>query len=655
MLAAIGITVPVGLTLLINPHNATVLGAGALASMGALVGSVMDTGSAGAERVRKIALVTAAASVGFALGTLVYGHSALTLLAVIAATLVSGLSGSIGPVTSKAGLYFLMYAVTAANADFGLHSPWLAPLLFFAGALWRLCLTAVSAALIGVTLSPERRVVAQVYKALATQLQAQAGAAANGAGVKLTTALDDAYDTLVASRTHIAARDTRWQDLVTILNTSAPVVDAAIAMATKQVTPEKDAIVFLRGIALWIADPKAALPELAEPPVADSASAEARALRAALERVNRVATQISASDSERSEQLVDLDLPATQSFADLLHRMERPLSAGAETWRFVGRLVLCMAIAQGLSLALHLDRPYLVMLTVAQVMKPDFGSIFARAVQRGFGTLIGVAVAALTISMLPLGGWQILVILLLAALVPITMPRNFGLYSAITTSLAVLLVEIHAGASSGLVDSRLLDTVLGCAIVLLIGYLPWPATWRAPRHLAANVAGLVRSVARYAGIALVDSAGQGSAAASSEERAAAARRATYRQLSDMRTLVARSLSEPRTADAAATWMLEIAALERVTDAITAAATTEAASAVAINRRDAERAQAALMELAGAIDAGQAPRPLTAATAGPLALLDDEISSAREAASAWSMHRRRQRRGVRSRRESGAEH
>ncbi|MGL3150102.1 FUSC family protein [Microbacterium sp. A82] len=645
-LAAVGVTVPVGLSLLIDPRDATVIGAGALASMGALVGSVMDTGAAGAERVRRITLVTAAASIGFALGVLVYGHSVFTLVAVILATLISALSGAIGPVASKAGLYFLVYAVTAANADFGLDPAWQAPLIFLAGGLWRLCLTAVSAALIGVRLSPERRAIAQVYTALAAQLAAQSEAAASTAGLKLTNALDDAYDTLVASRTNITERDIRWQELVTILNASAPAVDAAIAVAAKQVVAPKETITYLRGVAAWIADARHPLPEL---PVTHSAGAEVVALRMALERVDRAVAQFSAAGSGRAEQLVAPDLPARQTFADLVHRVERPLSAGAETWRFAGRLVLCMAIAQGVSIALHLDRPYLVMLAVAQAMKPDFGSIFARAVQRGFGTMIGVAIAALTISLVPHGGWQILVILPLAALIPIAMPRNFGLFSAIMTSLAVLLVELHAGASAGLVSSRLMDTVLGCAIVLLIGYLPWPATWRAPRNLAKNVAGLARSIAQYAGIALEDQVTDSDA-----QRAAAARRALYRQIADMRTLVARSLSEPRIADAASAWMLEIAALERVTDAITAAATTQIASSTTVDRQATERAQAALRELADAIEAGRAPQTVEPSGSGPLALMDDEISSARAAASAWSTRNARSRKRVHLRREAGTE-
>lgn len=54
--------------------------------------------------------------------------------------------------------------------------------------------------------------------------------------------------------------------------------------------------------------------------------------------------------------------------------------------------------------------------------------------------------------------------MILAALIPIAMPRNDGLYSVVTTPLAVILVEVHAGASPALVESRVLDTVLGCAL-----------------------------------------------------------------------------------------------------------------------------------------------------------------------------------------------
>ena len=47
------------------------------------------------------------------------------------------------------------------------------------------------------------------------------------------------------------------------------------------------------------------------------------------------------------------------------------------------------------------QRPYWVLLTVAIVLKPDFGSVFTRAVQRGAGTLLGVLIGSALLALSP--------------------------------------------------------------------------------------------------------------------------------------------------------------------------------------------------------------------------------------------------------------
>jgi uncharacterized membrane protein YccC len=54
----------------------------------------------------------------------------------------------------------------------------------------------------------------------------------------------------------------------------------------------------------------------------------------------------------------------------------------------------CMGVAGVVSEVLPLQRSYWVPLTVAIVLKPDYGSVFARAVQRGIGTMVGAVVGS---------------------------------------------------------------------------------------------------------------------------------------------------------------------------------------------------------------------------------------------------------------------
>lgn len=624
-----GITAPVALSLAFAPHDDALIGAGALASMGALAASVMDVGVAGIERVHRMAFVSVVATIGFAIGTAVHGHAVLTFVAVIVAGFLSGLSGAISATASKSAIYFLMFVVMAANTEFGLASAWTAPLVFFIGATWRVLLTVLAAAYEGRAFAPERTAVARVYSAIVDQLVAHGVADREKAGTALTRALDDAYDVLIAARTELAAHDHRWQSLVAVLNASAPVVDATIAAAEDRVAVSPDILASLRSVAAWVADPARPVPRV--PPPLTGGGTD-RALAEAVRQVSRVIDGLGVGTDAGGG--ADASLPGKPSIASRLRSARRALTSGTELWGSILRLILCLAVAQGLCIIWQLDRPYLVMLTVAQVMKPDFGSIFGRAVQRGAGTLIGVAIGSLAVAVVPRGEWQILVVLILAAGIPIVMPRNYGLFSIVTTPLAVVLVELHVSDSAGLLDARLLDTLLGCAIVLVLGYLPWPQTWHAPRHLAAQVAVIARSIAAYADLAL---------RRPDDPNRIRMRREVYRRISDLRTTVAQSLAEPPPiSTATASWLPEISALERVVDAITAASTDAVSSGRRPAGGEADGVCAALSDLADAAASGRRPtQPET--VPGVSGALAAELAAARATLLAQQRGAQRRRR------------
>ena len=97
-----------------------------------------------------------------------------------------------------------------------------------------------------------------------------------------------------------------------------------------------------------------------------------------------------------------------------------------------------------MSEVLPLQRSYWVTLTVAIVLKPDLGSVFARAVQRGLGTIVGVLLGAAILAVVPYG-WLLLVpAAVLAALLPYGRIRNYGLMLTFLTPLIVLLLDLPA-------------------------------------------------------------------------------------------------------------------------------------------------------------------------------------------------------------------
>ena len=108
------------------------------------------------------------------------------------------------------------------------------------------------------------------------------------------------------------------------------------------------------------------------------------------------------------------------------------------------RLMASIGVAAVVSEILPLQRSYWVVLTVAFVLKPDFGSVFARALQRGIGTVIGVVIGAIILVAVPYGPWLLIPGAILAALLPYGRSLNYGLLTTFLTPLVVLFIDILA-------------------------------------------------------------------------------------------------------------------------------------------------------------------------------------------------------------------
>jgi Fusaric acid resistance protein-like len=81
---------------------------------------------------------------------------------------------------------------------------------------------------------------------------------------------------------------------------------------------------------------------------------------------------------------------------------------------FTIRLMICIGAAGVVTEVLPLARSYWVPLTVAIVLRPDYGSVFAPALQRGIGTIVG-AVAGAVLLVLLHGTWLLIPFAVLAA------------------------------------------------------------------------------------------------------------------------------------------------------------------------------------------------------------------------------------------------
>lgn len=238
------------------------------------------------------------------------------------------------------------------------------------------------------------------------------------------------------------------------------------------------------------------------------------------------------------------------------------LVVAPETVRWAAILALCMALAFATRWIHDGSHWYWTPLTVIIVLKPDLGSVFARTVLRVLGTLLGVLVGALIFMFFP-KGLVVAVLAVLAAALPWAAQRSYGLATFFATIIVLLLLdEIAPGMHNidyGL--PRLLDTLMGGAIILVFGYFLWPRTHqtelqRSFQAARQKLAGYVASL--KSGQALVG------------KSLPAVRRDAYVALAKMRAQLQNAMQEPPPAGPeAVAWFPLITSAELLCDDISA--------------------------------------------------------------------------------------
>jgi uncharacterized membrane protein YccC len=523
---------------------------GVLPAMGGLLGTLADTGGPYLTRVKRVgAAVLLGGGAGLTIGAVIHGHGWVAVIALVCVAGVSGLLSSTGDLGSVAGLQLLVYTGLGLGPVGAERPVWHVAVGFVVGGAWALLLI-----LPGWLWSPygkEQQSVGAVYAALAAKLAAIGTAQVPAARQQVTAALNLAYDELLTVRARSSGRNQRTMRLVALLNASHQVAEASTALALAGDRPPPLVIDVVRRLATSILDGD---PPPLIPPVWDL-SAGAVALRDALAGAVRVLTSSSASS-----------VSASTARAAGTARSDRLVGPGRVGYMFTLRLMACIFVASVCSEVLPLERSYWVVMTVAIVMKPDYGSVFARAMQRGLGTMLGAVVGAVLLVLVH-GVWLLVPFAILAALLPLGRSRNYGLLAVFLTPLVVVLISLLKPGGWHLAGDRLLDTVIGCAIVLFVGFLPWWTSWYV--HLPGQFGVAADLVCTYMVAALVPSSSPDASSASSVARL---RRGTYRAIADLRADFQRTMSEPPAISRrASAWWPAVVGLEGVMDAVTAAA------------------------------------------------------------------------------------
>ena len=515
------------------------LGAGVFATTGALAASLAPQSGPLRDRLRRIAAATVFGGIGLVVGQFASGGGWLPVAVIAVLSALAALLSAVNSALSLGALQLLIYTALASGLVTPL--PAVAEVAFFvAGAAWATLTTLLQART--EAMDPDRTAVATVFTRIGELLTAVGSAQPEEARRALTSSLNQAYDRVIRSRSHSAGRSRELSELAGVLNAAAPLVEGAVAAARSGTPADPQDVSAVHALAAALSGDREVDQE--RPPPLDDGTPVERAVRHGVRLVWNVV-----GDPEERAGAAALR-PEPEDWRIRLRELADRTFASPATRAFAIRLALCMSLAEIARQYLPIERPYWVLLTVAIVLKPDFGSVFTRAVQRGAGTLLGVLLGSALLALLPHDAWVLVAMAGFAALLPWARDTNFGLFSVFQTPVIILLLDLALPAGAGLVAARLTDTLIGCGIVLVFGYLLWPQTWRAPLDEALRATTVALD-------AFVDAAFTGSPADRRRTR-----RRTYRALTELQTQLQRLLAEPPPISTrAAAWWPVIVQLE----------------------------------------------------------------------------------------------
>jgi uncharacterized membrane protein YccC len=618
--AVLAICVPLSVGIVVGRRDIWLL-----LAIGGLTGTVIDTGGPYVVRVKRAVIAGVfGGGAGLVIGMLIHHRGWVAVASLVVVAGVSALISRLGSTASVTGLQLLVFA-SLGLGPFGALRPWWHIVLgFAAGVAWALLLLVP-----GWLLSPrsaEQSAVADVYHALADDLRAIGTDRTATTRRAVTIALNTAYDNLLTARATAGGRSRHMMHLMAMLNASSRVSEAVVTLRREGTRPPALVADTLDRLADAIAaggllhggplrrgprldgTPLDLLRPISQPLVGQhldgvppipppwSSSPGSLELRDALAALARTIAWTPATPPESAPRT-----PLRERARAVLHTVLDQLRGGWLAWTFTIRLMVCVGVAAVASEVLPLQRSYWVVLTVAIVVKPDNGSVFVRALQRGIGTIVGAVLGAVILAAVPYGPWLLFPMAVLAAAQPYGRLRNFGLGATFMTPVVVLLIDLLAPAGWRLAEERLVDTLLGCAIVLLAGYAPWPGSWHS--HLPRQFAATLRDICRFTQAALIADPDPAARA-----RGWQLRRTAYRALGDLHEEYQRAMSEPAAVSRrASAWWPAIVALDETVDAATATGLAIRRGAPASPPDAVHRLTAALYAVADAIDARVPPR------------------------------------------------
>jgi len=172
------------------------------------------------------------------------------------------------------------------------------------------------------------------------------------------------------------------------------------------------------------------------------------------------------------------------------------LSFQSSTFRHALRV--CIACLAGFIVAKLIGyghHSYWVLLTIAFILKPAFSLAKQRNIQRIIGTFVGGTIGVVILTLTPDKTIHFIFLVLFMLGTYSFMRIKYLVMVICTTPYILILFSFLGGEYKSVIEERLLDTVIGCAIAFSASYFLFPS-WEAGQ-LKNDMRGIVRANANY--------------------------------------------------------------------------------------------------------------------------------------------------------------
>lgn len=180
---------------------------------------------------------------------------------------------------------------------------------------------------------------------------------------------------------------------------------------------------------------------------------------------------------ERDTILFDQD---PHTVKDALMRIVQNLTPSSLVFRYAVRLSLALLIGYGIMGLFNIGYGYWVLLTTVFVCRPNYGATKIRLVQRIVGTIIGVILSWVLISLFPDPNVDALIVIITGVLFFTFRTSHYALSTVFITVMVLCCFNQIGTSAFTVIVPRLLDTLIGCLISVLVAYWIFP-DWQGRR------------------------------------------------------------------------------------------------------------------------------------------------------------------------------